>query len=144
MVDELDDAFGERTKRDFFTMIPHIIDDLELSPYAFRLYVHLSRVVGQGGMCYQSTETLAAFCHMSNSTVVRAKRELVKATVEGKPLIVIVPIPGLKPGRAYHNIYVNALWETNHEKYAKKEQVPNPKVIPGILTKEYQSFCEKL
>ncbi len=138
MGDELDDAFGEKVKRDYFSMIPHIVDDLALTPYAFRLYVHLCRVVGNDGKCWQSTDTLAAACHISTGAIVKAKRELVRTKIDGKPLIVIVPIPGLKPGSAYHTIYVNNLWEANHEKYAKKEKEPNSKVIPGILTKGYK------
>ena len=143
-MEDLEKVFGEKEQHDYFTMIPHLIDDSALTPYAFRLYVHLCRVVGQGGKCWQSTETLAAACHMSDSTVVRAKKELAQTMVNGKPLIIIVPIGGISPGRAYHTIYVNSVWEVNHKKYAKKEVVFNPKIIPGVLTKEYQSFCEKL
>ncbi len=137
MSNELDEVFGGVEEHHHFTMIPHVIDDLGvLTPYAFRLYIHICRVVGQGGKCWQSTETLAHACHMSVGAVVKAKRELAHTKVGGKPLIYIVPIPGLKPGSAYHNIYINDIWAANYDKYPKSnEKPPNPKSIPGILSK---------
>ncbi|GAF99333.1 unnamed protein product, partial [marine sediment metagenome] len=42
--------------RAYFTMMPNIIDDMGLDPYAFRLYVHLRRVAGENGACWQSTD----------------------------------------------------------------------------------------
>ena len=133
MEDELGDFFGEKEKRDYFAMIPNMVDDLDLTPYAFRLYVHICSVVGHGGKCCQSTETLAKACHMSTSTVVRAKRELSHKVVDNKSLIYIVAIPGIDPGRAYHVVYVNDIWEANHNRYANRQKPPDKYSIPGVL-----------
>jgi hypothetical protein len=63
------------------TEIPNLIDDMNLSVYAFRLYVHLKRVAGASneGACWQSTRTLATHCGMSASKVSESKQELVDA-----------------------------------------------------------------
>lgn len=56
--------------------LPNLIDDLDLSLYAFRLYVHLKRVAGANGACFQSTKTLAKHCRMSIGKISEAKKEL--------------------------------------------------------------------
>lgn len=63
-----------------FSMIPHIIDDLGLSVYAYRLYGRILRRAGvlENGICFESTENLAAACKMSTGMVSKAKKELVK------------------------------------------------------------------
>lgn len=59
------------------TEIPNIIDDMDLSVYAFRLYVRLKRVAGDNGKCFYSTRELAEQCKMGAGSVSRAKQELV-------------------------------------------------------------------
>lgn len=61
--------------------LPNLIDDIGLSVYAFRLYVHYKRVAGanQGGTCRQGTRTLAKACNMGIATISRSKEELIKA-----------------------------------------------------------------
>lgn len=67
------------------TLIPNIIDEMDLSPYAVRLYVRFKRRVRQNrdgstkGSAYDSTKTLAKACKMSLGQVVKSKRELVEA-----------------------------------------------------------------
>lgn len=64
--------------RRYRTEIPNIIDDMNLSVYAFRLYVHLKRVAGaNGGECWQGVRTMSKKCNMSASTIKQAKEELV-------------------------------------------------------------------
>lgn len=65
--------------RRYFTQLPNIIDDADLSVYAFRLYVHLKRVAGEDGKCIQSERTLAKACHMSAGSINNAKKVLEKA-----------------------------------------------------------------
>ena len=65
--------------RKYRTEIPNLIDDMDLSVYAFRLYVHLKRVAGDSGKCWQGKRTLADACKMSAGMVTKAKRELVDA-----------------------------------------------------------------
>lgn len=58
------------------TEIPNIIEDMDLSVHAFRLYVRFKRVAGDSGKCYYSTRELAEHCHMSVGAVSNAKQEL--------------------------------------------------------------------
>jgi hypothetical protein len=58
--------------------IPMMIDDLDLTVHAFRLYVHLKRVAQQEGSCWQSARTLAKACNMSAGQISKAKEELVQ------------------------------------------------------------------
>lgn len=64
--------------RKYRTELPNLIDDSDLSVYAFRLYVHIKRVAGaSGGSCHQGTRTLAQICKMSVGQVAKAKKELI-------------------------------------------------------------------
>jgi hypothetical protein len=99
--------------RRYFTMIPNIIDDLDLSPYAFRLYVHLKRVAGDEGTCYQNRDTLAEKCHMSAGSVTEAKNELVALG-----LIEIEDQPTTHGGKPYHIITITDVWDKNHSNYS--------------------------
>lgn len=53
-----------------------MIDDMDLSVYAFRLYVRLKRVTGDSGKCFYSTRQLAEQCNMSVGAISKAKQEL--------------------------------------------------------------------
>ena len=56
----------------FFTIIPNFVDDLPLNPNAVRVYLHLKRVSGETGTCWQSTRTLAKACRLSPPSITRA------------------------------------------------------------------------
>lgn len=64
--------------RKYRTEMPNIVDDMGLDPYSFRLYIHLRRVVGSEGKCWQNTKTLAKICNMSAGKVSDAKKILVR------------------------------------------------------------------
>lgn len=69
----------EASERKYFTLIPNMVLDIGLSPYAQLLYVHLKRVVGAdlSGECFKSTKTLARELGVSTGTISQAKQELV-------------------------------------------------------------------
>jgi DNA-binding MarR family transcriptional regulator len=79
MTDEQYRIIDEASPRTNFTMVPNIVDDMMLSPHAFRLYIHFRRVAGENRLCYQSVKTLAMICKMSTGMVSQAKKELVEA-----------------------------------------------------------------
>ena len=107
----------EGDSRKYYTTIPNIIDDMDLSVYAYRLYGHLKRVAGDKGQCWQSTETLAKACGMGWATVSRAKTELVS-----KELIIIEQVKNPQGGKDFHNITITDVWENNTIKYATSTQ----------------------
>ena len=102
----------DEAPHDFFTMIPHIVEALDLTPYAFRLYAHLKRVTGENkeDKCWKSTETLAEACRMSMGAVSNAKKELENTY---PPLIRITHVKGDKG--IYHQITITDLWRMNHD-----------------------------
>jgi hypothetical protein len=100
----------ERQFPDHFTMLPNMIDDLDLSLIAFRLYVHLKRVVGETGICWQSTSTMAKACKMSGGSISAAKGEL-----ETNGLIYVSKVGGA--GGLHDEIVLADIWDKNREFY---------------------------
>jgi len=99
------------SKRDKFTSIPNIVDEMGLSTYAIRLYMRIKRRAGDvGGACWESTKNLAAGCQMSVGSVVKAKRELQEAG-----LIQIETKDNPKGGKPYHEINVVDIWPMNSQ-----------------------------
>ena len=117
---------AEETPRKYFAMIPHLVDDLDLSVYAYRLYGHMRRVIGEShnGKCWQSTSTLAEHCKMSMGSVCKAKKELQKSG-----LIRVELETGR--GTRYHVITIVNIWRRNIERYSEQtlsqgESAPSP------------------
>jgi hypothetical protein len=103
-----------------YTSIPNMVDDLGLSPYAFRLYCHLKRVAGELGACWQSTNTLAEACQMSMGMISKAKQEL---TATNPPLIRIERKHKPKPsGDWYHEIKIIDIWAVNSASFSPGER----------------------
>ncbi len=93
-------------EKSFFTIIPNIVDDMSLSPQAFRLYAHIKRVAGESGICWQSGETMSKICNMSTGAISQAKTELVDAgliEVEQKT----------SDKGTYSEITITDIWEPN-------------------------------
>ena len=102
-------------RRSHFSMVPHLVDDLNLDPYAFRLYVHIVRRAGDGGTCFESTDNLAEHCKMSAGQVSKAKQELKEAG--------LINIGwGSGPGGKHHVITLVDVWARNSEHFAEKER----------------------
>lgn len=106
---ELDYITEQSTERRYFIIVPNVVDDMGLSANALRLYLHLKRVAGENGYCWQSTQTLAEHCRMARNTVVRAKRELVEAG-----LIEITSRKRAGGGLDYHEIKIVDIWRFNN------------------------------
>jgi len=94
--------------------IPNIIDDMGLDPYTVRLYMHLKRVAGASGECWQSTETIAKHCKMSTGQVSKSKQILKK-----NGLIIITQVEHEKPGSPYHLITITDIWLRNFQEFAQ-------------------------
>lgn len=132
-----DDSLSiDEGERKYYSMIPNMITDIGLSPYAGWLYVRIKRRTGEvrGGLCYESTRNLAQGCHMSPAQVSRAKKELVE-----KGLITIKKEPGKHGEFSHDSIAVVEKWKENIEKYSscsyRKQEG---------FTKKQEGFQEKL
>jgi hypothetical protein len=114
MSDNIKDKSGDKR---YFTIIPNVIDDMKLSPFAKALYLHLKRVAGDNGKCWQSQRTLSNACCMSTFAVVKAKKELAAAG-----LIEIEVHKGEHGGKDYHVIAITDIWSENMQSFTKSDQ----------------------
>lgn len=117
-------------RRRYFTIIPNMIDDMDLTPYARVLYLHLKRVAGESGACWEGVRTMAQRCHMSADAVIAAKRELAKAG-----LITIQK----RPNRESDVITITDVWDMNRTLYEnssgaenRTEPAPDNDATPAI------------
>lgn len=126
--------------RKYRTEIPNIVDDLGLSVYAFRLYVHLKRVAGESGKCWQSTDTLAKSCCISKGMISKAKDELVS-----KRLIEITEEKLERGGRAAHHITITDIWLENFIKYTghQPEEASSHDELPSSPHELASSYSEQ-
>jgi hypothetical protein len=110
--ESIEHEIRDEAPHDYFTMIPHLVEELDLTPYAFRLYAHLKRVTGENkeGKCWKSTKTLANACRMSAGAISNAKKELENTY---PPLVRIKSMK--KENGIYHEITIIDIWKTNHD-----------------------------
>jgi hypothetical protein len=125
MVDQNLHIVDNSADRKNFTIIPNIVDDLPLPPFAVRVYLHLKRVAGDDGLCWQSTETLAKACNMSKPSVTRATNLLVKADLIDK--IKKLPPENGQPdregGKFPHCEYrIRNVWKFNMDFYTREKE----------------------
>lgn len=97
---------------DFYSQIPNLVDEMNLSPFAYRLYGHFRRVAGEKGKCWQSTTTLAKSCRMSSGKVSDAKQELAETY---PPLIRIEKRQA--DGKMYDEVSLTDIWQLNHKHF---------------------------
>jgi len=113
-----DQYHDEGPSRKYWIQLPNMIDDSDLDPYEFRLYVHLKHVAGDEGQCWQSTETLATHCNMSAGKVSQAKQSLTE-----RGLITISHQKSKHGGKPYHIITITDIWVQNMAHYSNR---PSP------------------
>ena len=90
--------------------VPNSIDDMNLSPHAFRLYARIKRRAADNGVCRDGDRDLAAHCKMSQPTVSRAKSQLKKAG-----LIETRRVKGVD------EIRIVDIWQENYDRFAPRE-----------------------
>lgn len=117
------------------TELPNLIDDMQLSVYAFRLYAHLKRVAGDGGVCFEGTRKLAAVCCMAVGQVVKAKAELERAGV-------ILRTTESARGGQQDYITIADLWAQNFRAYCK--DFTEPAVMPSDESVHHTNTSESV
>ena len=113
----------EGNLRRYFIQVPNIIDDTDTSVHAFRLYVHLKRVAGDDGKCWQSVRTLSKACNMSKGTITKARQEL-----EDLELINVLRKDNPHGGRKFIEISIKDIWVENFKRYSKQPSTHKPSV----------------
>mgnify|MGYP000844738917 FL=1 len=111
------------SNRNYRTEIPNIIDDMNLSLPAFRLYVHLKRVAGEGGASWEGVRRMADACNMSIGAVRRAKLELLDAD-----LIRIDP----GAGEQADFITIVDVWQKNTEQFGSQAATTDVPEVPEM------------
>lgn len=115
MIDEIQEQTPDRR---YFTILPNMLDEMGLSPYALRLYLRLKRRAGENGECWENTKHLSDGCNMSKSQISRSKAELEIAgliTIKKRSLA-----HGHFPG---HIITIVDIWKDNVDYYDNKQPV---------------------
>jgi hypothetical protein len=98
--------------RRYYSQIPHLADD-ELDPYEMRLYVHYKRVCGQGGECFETTESTATICHMSERKVQKTRQSLIdKKWIHAE----------LKGKRGFARMHITLIdrWNDNYKRFSNE------------------------
>lgn len=106
-------------QRSYYTMIPNMVMELELSPHAFRLYAQIVRRAGwseNGGACWENTRNLAKACRMSKSMVSLAKKELA-----GTNLVIIKKVQRGHGEFPYDRITLVDIWENNVARFTSPQ-----------------------
>ncbi len=119
----------------YWTQIPNIVDDLDLDPYEFRLYIAYKRVAGDGGSCYMKTSTLLQKTKMGERKFQKCKKSLAEPRVElgGLSLIKIIPrYHSLEKSRLPDDVIITDIWGVN---FSKNNYTPHV-VRGGIVESE--------
>jgi hypothetical protein len=120
----------------WFTAIPNIIDDMDLSSYGVRLYLRLKRRAGENGRCWENTRNLAKGCKMSLSQVTKVKRELQDAG-----LIEISEVPGKHGHYPSHSITILDIWPANYKKYIGSPETPPVRTANRWPVRQESASC---
>lgn len=124
----------EESHRSHFAMIPNVVDDLELSAKAYRLYGHLKRLTGERGKANEGQDAMAAKCKMAKNTIVAAKRELVKKK--------LIRIKESKDQTTPDEIIILDIWSRNTEHFAKDDRGANE--VPRAAQSEYRDAAQNV
>ena len=110
----------------YFAQITNIIDSLDISPYAARLYMHFKRVAGEDGYCSESLRTMEEKLKISHRKIVSARRELEQPRDElgGKSLISCETQPNRPGVKGYTMIVIQDIWLENIQYCEKKNALP--------------------
>lgn len=99
--------------RKYFAMIPHLVNGIDLDPYAYRVYGYLKHEAGQDPEIEVSTREIARGCKMSPARVVTAKRHLVDAN--------LIQVDARGEGRRDH-ITILDIWRENFLRHAPPDK----------------------
>ena len=95
------------------------LDDMDLSPYEFRVYIHVVRRAGRAGQCWESVQNIADHCNIGNGTTKRALKTLVTKKLLTK---------NFRDGQtAVYTVNDKTKWESN-----LGQKQPGPETTPVI------------
>jgi len=119
----MEQVTDEGASHKYFWQTPNIIDDLDLDPYAFRLYCHYKRKAGERGTYKAGMRQIGKLCKMSAMTVSNARQDLVT-----RGLITVTS--GSKAQGIPDTVKIVDIWPDNMARYATKPVSPDLQVGP--------------
>jgi hypothetical protein len=121
---------SEETRRNNYASIPNIVDDMDLSPYAVRLYMHIRRRIGEtpagedDKVCFESTTNLGKYCKMSKGQIFKCKKELKESG------LIFIEKKHVKHGEfASDVITLRDIWRVNEQYFELPKETRKDAVI---------------
>lgn len=113
------------------TEIPNIIEDLDLDPYAYRLYCYYKKVAGDYGKCTQKKSTISKETRMSPSVIKDRNKILSQPFPQlgGKPLITIVHRKDENNDNLPNQITIEDIWPENFQILSTRFSKNPPSVV---------------
>lgn len=123
------------SSKSFFTQLPNILFELDLTPMEFRFYCQLKKICGESGACWQSKVCIAKSMGITDRTVQDLKKSLSKPLEKlgNKPLIIITKRFNEQGDRDSDLIQLTDLWIDNAEHFINKSKNRGGENIsPGV------------
>jgi hypothetical protein len=122
----------EKPDHHFRTELPHILDELPISIYAYRVYAKIKKHAGDEGYCSVSIPRIAKEINCSEKKVREGKRELEQpfSLLDGKPLIRVTKRPKVGKNHETDLITIVPIWRDNGD-YCRSNYNTNKKVPTG-------------
>lgn len=110
--------------KSYYLQLPNIVLEINLNPYELTLYVHIKRVTGENGECFQSRSTIAKQTGMSEGMVSKVRRSLERPRLEldGQPLILTSCIRSKSGGKKCCRIRINDIWSINKARFSSSDE----------------------
>lgn len=112
----------EKPAHYWHTQIPNCLDDAELDPHEFRVYLHIKRICGEdGGKCFQSHKNMADHCKMSERKLQMCLKNLCKVNEKLQMPLLRKQERKKKDGSPDTSLYtVINIWNVNTKLYSKE------------------------
>lgn len=141
----------EKPDHHFRTEIPHIIQELDISANAFRLYCMLKKIAGDYGSCYKTSKILCVDCKISKHTLIDSLQELENIILEnGQKIIEVTRRKNLDGSHAPHLIKIVDVWRYNGDtirerlksKKDSKDNRGSAKIAPPLVQNLHQGSAK--
>lgn len=104
--------------------IPNIIDDLDIHPYAYRIYGYLKRFTRFKNYCDKTNAEICEKIGISLPTYLKYRKELEKPFIKlgGKPLIHVHQRMNQDGSFESTVITISSIWKENEDFYKNKRE----------------------
>lgn len=104
----------------FYTQMPNILDDLDLDPIDFRIYMRFKRIAGDKGRCWQSLDAIAKHINISRSRLKIGIKNLEQGNNKHNLKLILKIERTKQDGSKDTSIFkILDIWSFNREYYKK-------------------------